>query len=134
MLMDFVVHDNAEREVIRDYISRLPQGKTYDVSIKLHRAKRSTEANALYWKWIGIIASETGNDREVCHKFFAKKFLGYDTKEFGNEKIAIVKSTATLDTAQFAEYMNQVEAFASTELGIVLPTPNDQLYSMMSYE
>jgi hypothetical protein len=75
MLMDFVVHDNAEREVIRDYISRLPQGKTYDVSIKLHRTKRSTEANALYWKWIGIIASETGNEREDCHKFLAKKFL-----------------------------------------------------------
>lgn len=129
--MDFVVHDNAEREVIRDYILRLPEGKTYDVSIKLHRAKRSNEANRLYWEWIGIIASETGNDREVCHKFFAKKFLGYDTREFGNEKIAIVKSTANLDTAQFSEYMNQVEAFASTELGILLPSSDNQLYQML---
>ena len=132
--MEFIVHDNAEREVIRDYISRLPEGKTYDVSIKLHRAKRSNDANRLYWSWIGIIASETRNEREVCHKFFAKKFLGYDVREFGNDKIAVVKSTANLDTAQFSEYMNQVSAFASQELGIVLPSPDDQLYSMMNHE
>lgn len=132
--MDFVVRDNAEREAIRDYISRLPDGKTYDVSIKLHRTKRSSEANNLYWAWIGIIAQETGNDREVCHKFFAKKFLGYDTKEFGDEKIAIVKSTSNLDTAQFAEYMNQVEAFAAVELGIILPHPDDRLYNMINNE
>lgn len=132
--MDFILRNRTEREVLCEYLQCLPEDKAYDVSIKLHRAKRSTEANALYWKWIGIIASETGNEREVCHKFFAKKFLGYDTKEFGNERIAIVKSTANLDTAQFSEYMNQVEAFASTELGIVLPSPNDQLYSIMTNE
>ena len=132
--MDFILRNRTERDVLCEYLQSLPEDKAYDVSIKLHRAKRSTEANALYWKWIGIIASETGNEREVCHKFFAKKFLGYDTKEFGNERIAIVKSTANLDTAQFSEYMNQVEAFASTELGIVLPSPNDQLYSIMTNE
>ena len=132
--MDFVVRDNAEREAIRDYISRLPDGKTYDVSIKLHRTKRSSEANNLYWAWIGIIAQETGNDREVCHKFFAKKFLGYDVREFGSEKIAVVHSTASLDTKEFSDYMNEVAAFASSELGIVLPTPGDKLYEMINNE
>jgi len=110
----------------------LPEDKAYDVSIKLHRTKRSNDANALYWAWIGIIAKETGNEREVCHKFFAKKFLGYDVKEFGNDKIAVVKSTATLDTESFSNYMTQVSAYAAQELGIVLPSPDDKLYSMLN--
>lgn len=132
--MDFLVRDTAERGVICDYIQSLPDGKVYDVSIKLHRTRRSSEANNLYWKWMSVISSETGNDRETCHKFFAKKFLGYDVREFGSEKIAVVRSTASLDSSQFSEYMDQVSAFASSELGIVLPSPDDKLYQMLNHE
>jgi len=130
--MDFILRNRVEREVFCDYMQCLPEDKAYDVSIKLHRTKRSNDANALYWAWIGIIAKETGNEREVCHKFFAKKFLGYDVKEFGNDKIAVVKSTATLDTESFSNYMTQVSAYAAQELGIVLPSPDDKLYSMLN--
>ena len=132
--MDFIVRDTAEREAICDYVQNLPEGKVYDVSIKLHRAKRSTEANNLYWRWVGIISSETGNDRETVHKFFARKFLGYDVKEFGSEKVAIVRSTANLDTGAFADYMTQVYTFALDELGIALPSPNEKLYEMLNNE
>jgi len=130
--MDFIVRDNAEREAMKDYISRLPEGKTYEVSIRLYKSKRSDKANNLYWKWVGIIANETGNEKDVVHKFFAKRFLGYDVKEFGNDKIAVVKKTSNLNTEDFSIYMTHVAAFASQELGIVLPSPDDQLYSMMT--
>lgn len=132
--MDFIVRDNAEREVICNYLQSLPEGKVYDVTIKLHRTKRSNDANALYWSWIGIISTETGNDRETVHKALARKFLGYDVREFGSEKIAVVHSTASLDTKEFSDYMNEVAAFASSELGIVLPTPGDKLYEMINNE
>ena len=132
--MDFLLSNTTQREVFCEYLRCLPEGKSYDVSIKLHRAKRSSDSNRLYWAWIGIIANETGNEKEVCHKFFAKKFLGYDVREFGSDKIAVVKSTSNLDTSQFSDYMNQVSAFAAQELGIVLPSPDDQLYSMMTNE
>lgn len=132
--MEFVVKDASEREAICKYLQSLPDGKAYKVSITLHKAKRSNDANALYWAWLAIIASETGNDRETCHKFFAKKFLGYDVHEFGNDKIAVVRSTSRLDTKAFSEYMDQVSAFASSELGIVLPSPDDQIYQLINNE
>ena len=34
-------------------------------------------------------------------------------------------STTTLDTAQFARYIDHITAFAGAELGIVLPDPTD---------
>lgn len=132
--MDFVVRDNAEREAITDYLLGLPQGKAYDVSITLHREKRSNPQNAWYWTIVGIVARETQNDKDAIHKFFAKKFIGYDVKEIGGEKVAIVRSTTTLKTDEFSEFLSQVEAFCANELGIVLPDPSSPIYKMMNNE
>lgn len=132
--MDFVVRDSSEREAIADYLRSLPNGKPYDVSIKLHREKRSNPQNAWYWTIVGIVARETQNDKEAIHKFFAKKFIGYDVKEIGGEKVAIVRSTTALNTEEFSTFLSQVESFCAGELGIVLPDPTSKIYEMLNNE
>ena len=119
-------------EAIKEYLDRLPEGKMFEVSVRLHKEKRSNPQNNLYHSWLNIICKETKNDHETVHKALAKMVLGVDVCEFGGQKIAKIKSTATLDTAEFTEYLNQVEAFAAVELGIILPHPDDRLYNMIN--
>lgn len=123
-----------DRQAIIDYLSRLPEGKAFEVSVRLHKEKRSNPQNALYHSWLNIICKETKNDHETVHKALAKMFLGVDVCEFGGQKIAKIKSTTTLNTEEFTEYLNNVEAFAATELGIILPHPDDRLYQMINNE
>lgn len=132
--MDFLVTDITEREAICDYLRGLPEGKSYDVSVKLHRGKRTSPQNAWYWTIVGIVSRETDNTKDVIHRFFKKEFLGYDIKEIGGKRIAIVRSSSSLTTEEFTEYLNNVEAFAATELGIILPHPDDRLYQMINNE
>lgn len=127
--MDFKVRNSTDRDGIKAYLDRLPEGKEYDVRIVLHRNKRSDSQNNLYWMWLGIISKDTGNSAEDIHKVFARKFIGVDVVDFAGEKIAKVKSTTRLSTEDFTAYLGQVEAFALTELGIVLPHPEDLYYN-----
>lgn len=130
--MDFILRNNVEREVFCEYMQSLPEDKIYDVSIKLHREKRTNPQNAWYWTIVGIVAKETQNDKESIHKFFARKFIGFDVKEFGGEKIGIVRSTASLNTEEFSDFLSNVEAFCASELGIILPDPSSKIYEMIT--
>lgn len=130
--MDFLIRCKDDMEAIKEYLDRLPEGKMFEVSVRLHKEKRSNPQNNLYHSWLNIICKETKNDHETVHKALAKMFLGVDVCEFGGQKIAKIKSTTTLDTAEFTEYLNQVEAFAAVELGIILPHPDDRLYNMIN--
>lgn len=131
--MDFVVRDDTERKALAEYLLGLPD-KVFDVSIKLHREKRSNPQNAWYWVIVGIVAKETDNDKDTIHRFFKKEFIGYDVKMIGDDKIAIVRSTASLNTEEFSEYLSKVEAFCANELGIILPDPSSPIYKMITNE
>lgn len=129
--MDFIVKNRTDREVLIEYLSCLPD-KAFDVTIKLHREKRSNPQNQLYWAIVGLVAKETGNDKDTVHRFFAKQFIGYDTRTIGEERIAIVRSTASLSTEEFSEYLDKVMSFTSQELGIIIPDPNSPIYKLMT--
>lgn len=130
--MDFLLKNTIDREVFCEYMQSLPEGKSYDVSVKVHRSKRSNPQNAWYWTIVGIVAKETDNDKEVIHRLFKKMFIGYDVKVVGNERIAVVRSSSTLNTEEFSEYLSKVEAFVAQELGILLPDPSSKIYEMIT--
>ena len=44
---------------------------------------------------------------------------------FDKYQVMVPRSTATLDTKQMTDYLERVQQFAATELGIVLPNPGD---------
>lgn len=131
--MEFSVRTADDRKALADYLLGLPD-KVFDVSVKLHREKRSNPQNQLYWVIVGLVARETGNDKDTVHRFFAKQFIGYDVKLIGEERIAIVRSTATLSTEEFSEYLSKVMAFTATELGIIIPDPDSPIYKLMTNE
>ena len=130
--MNFRVSTTDQMGAVKDYLDRLPEGKVYDITVTLHRQKRSDPQNNLYWKWVGIVARSTDNDAETVHKVFARMFLGIEVQECLGEKVAKIKSTTKLNTEEFTEYLERIEAFCLTELGIVLPHPEDRFNDIIT--
>lgn len=119
-----------DKQAVIDYINKLPGSKRYDVDISLHREQRSISQNSLYWLWLACICSETGSDKDQVHDELRKMYLPKIEVIglFGevNEKPV---STSKLTTQQFKEYLDKIQAFAGSELGIILPLPEDKLWS-----
>lgn len=126
--MDFKVITTNDKEAVKSYLDKLPVGKRYDVTVKIHRDKRTVDQNRLLFLWIGCISHETGYFKDEVHEIFKKKFLGTETFEMWGEKVERVRSTTSLDTKQFSHYLEKIQQFASSEMGIILPDPKDKYF------
>ena len=130
------------------------ENKPLVVEIRPESRDRSKAQNRLYWKWLHEIHRKTGNDEDQLHFEFKKKFLigilNRDDKDYADMCLAIsalkkseseqyraiadgvIRETSTtrMDTKQFTEYLNLIEAFALKTFGMVLPVPDDLKYVM----
>ena len=130
------------------------ENKPLVVEIRPESKDRSKAQNRLYWKWLHEIHRKTGNDEDQLHFEFKKKFLigilKRDDKDYADMCLAIsalkqseseqfeaiangvIRETSTtrMDTKQFTEYLNLIEAFALKEFGLALPVPDDLKYAL----
>jgi hypothetical protein len=89
------------------------------------KPRRSNPANRRYWLLLHTLAAKLkpdGNEysAETYHVYYKLKFLGADDVKLPNGKvIAVPKSTAELDKAEFHEYAFMVEHDAN-ERGVYL--------------
>lgn len=102
-----------------------------ELLIQKYRPDRSLAQNRLYWKWIAAIANDTGNDPDALHDHFRSKFLGARMIDVLGQRRAVLPTTTKLSVKDFTVYLERIEAFASTELGIVLPHPDDCYHEAM---
>lgn len=120
------INQFSDKRKIIDYVEKLPEGKQYTVEIKVKRKQRSTDQNRLYWLWLSCLMEETGEHKDRLHEFFKQYYLGADQHyAFGKYPVMVARSTSVLDTKQMTDYLERVQQFAATELGIVLPNPED---------
>ena len=117
--------NKSDKEKVKQYVDRLPDGKKFNVDIKQKREIRTVSQNSLYWLWLTCIMAETGNDKDYLHVYFGKKYLKQEQRIVFNYPVAITVSTTSLDTLQFKHYLDRVQQFANVELGINLPNPED---------
>jgi hypothetical protein len=125
--MEFKIKTETDKGGVKQYIDKLDleHGKTYHVGITVKRATRSISQNSLYWLWLTCIRQETGNDKETLHEYFKQEFLGRRTVEIFNTEVYPLRSTTGLNTKEFTDYLDKIKVFAGTELGIILPLPED---------
>lgn len=116
---------NSNTAPVIAYLQKLPPGKEYDVTVDRHKVRRSVPQNSLYWLWLQCISDETGGDREQIHEELKTMYL--PTKHIRGlfDEVVRPMSTTALDTKQFTDYLDKIQVFASVELGIVLPRPED---------
>jgi hypothetical protein len=69
-------------------------------------------------------------DKEM-HDLMRDQFLGYTETVVMGKTIKQLVSTADLKVKPFADYLRQIEIFAASDLGIVLPSGDDLYWEAM---
>lgn len=95
-------------------------GKPLSVTVEEHKAKRSAAQNRRYWAILNEIGENAyvGGKRfssEAWAEFFKRKFIGFEETPSGD---SVGISTTTLNTAEFTDYMDRIEAYAASDLGL----------------
>lgn len=125
----------------REAFRGLKEGK-HLVTVKDYR-RRSLPQNAYYWSVVvpmvrrGLYESgfdEVQTDQDA-HELIKKEFV---RKEFVNkqtgEVVSITGSTAGLSVSEFAEYLEKICRWASEYLGVVIPSPNQEMAQFNDWE
>lgn len=87
---------------------------------------RSQSENKYYWAVvIKIISDETGNDPESVHNALKTLFLPREYVQIGEKEVETPKSTKDLTTSEMEDYLLRCRIFASEELSIQIPLPNE---------
>ena len=105
----------------------------YILSVKKEVKKRTLDQNALMWLWFTCIEHETGTEKNDVHDYYCMLFLRRRVTINGGEKV-IISGTSKLNTAQFTDFLNKVQADAASEFGIRLPTPDDLSFESFKQE
>lgn len=102
------------------------KGTPLRVILTSEEQKRNPEQNRRLWghlyKQIAEQAWINGRqyDAEVWHEMLARKFGVCDDFELPTGEVVVVRrSTTKMSVHEFTEYMDRVEAYAATELGVV---------------
>lgn len=130
-MTQFLIHDESRRVQAIKLLQDLSLEKPWVLTVKRKTKRRSLSQNNLFHKWVDFIAKEVGyevwdTDRmkaelKIVCQCPATKYIGLD----GTEREE--RSTSKLDTAPMAEFMTRVERFAASQLGIIVPSPEDVL-------
>lgn len=98
------------------------------LSLKKPETRRSNDQNRLMWLWLTCIEEETGTDKQDVHDYYCKKFLCRNVEICGKTE-RVVTGTSGLNTETMTYFLNKVQADAASELGIRLPSPDDEAWS-----
>lgn len=113
-----------DREMLRKYLVINLREKDVDVSVKPHKKQRSLKENSYYWGVIvRLVADEMGVLDDEAHDYLKALFLKKGV-EINGKRYEVVRSTTSLSTTEFEYFVSKARIWASTELGLNIPEPN----------
>jgi hypothetical protein len=109
MIKNFTI-SKENIDTLCNNIKSLDPTITWVANVTPKKSKRSLDQNALYWECLQQAEKESnfGYTADELHELMGYKFLRY---EKNNHKF--IKSTAKLNTKEFAEYFENVLRFFS---------------------
>lgn len=103
------------------------EGKTVIMSVRRHRKNRSLEQNRYYWGVvIKLLADGFGYETEEMHDALKFQFLRVPAEP--GRPLETVRSTASLTTVEFMDYIAAIQRWAATEFCIFIPDPGQVEY------
>lgn len=119
----------------------LADGKPVHIQVSQHEDDRSLRANAYYWGCaLPCISSQAMLEGQrwtvdAWHEFGKRQFLGYEIKRLvvaGKKKKLVIRrlrSTSDLKVRAFSKYLDELQAFAVTDLGVRFPVASWEHWS-----
>ncbi|MDE2107178.1 MAG: hypothetical protein KGL39_58775 [Patescibacteria group bacterium] len=120
----FVLDNPIMLKRILVLLNNLDLTKKWDVTVQRHSESRTRSQDGLYWRWVGIVADETGHDKDEIHHLMKTKFLDPIVLKIGDESMEY-RSITKLSAKEMSAYMEKVYAFVTSQLGIALPVPEE---------
>lgn len=90
----------------------------HELLIRPIKSKRSLKQNKYYWSIVvDLIAKEMAEEPQRVHEYLKAEFLS-EQIEIGGKMVTIIKSTTSLKTDDFAEYLKKCELLGTEMFGI----------------
>ncbi len=100
----------------------LDRSKPWEASVRPYRKGRSIQANNLFHAWMAILGDHTGYSLEDMKVLMKEQFLTPRMVSFRGMNRLLYPSTAELKSAEFTAFMDKIQAWAATDLGVTLPS------------
>jgi hypothetical protein len=110
----------------KQYVAKLKG----DVQLTITRRKklRTNVENNYYWGVIvAMVAEEMGLIPDEAHDYLKSLFLKMGV-EIKGKRFEVVRSTSLLSTEEFETYAEKCRQWASAELSVYIPLPNEIQY------
>lgn len=117
----------ANRAGFRALLKHLA-GKAVVLTLGQRTKRRSDNQHRYYFGVVvTIIAEELGYTKEELHEALKWKFLRLEAEPEKGRSLETVRSTTVLSTGEFERYLDDIRIWAATELGVVVPLPNEAM-------
>lgn len=99
------------------------EGNEVEITVAKRNYHRTSPQNNYYWGVVvELLAEAFGWDSEDMHEFLKSKF-SYKIVSRNGEEYRITRSTASLGTHEFIDYIEKCVRFAADQ-GVVIPEPH----------
>ena len=128
--MLFKIKKESDKQGLIDYILGLkfPKERWYEVEVSGRSFSRTTNQNRLYRLWLKCLSEELGYTTDELHQVMVEKFIGIKSQEIAGVTTKSLPSTTKLSKTQFREFLDKIQLFASVDLGVTLPNPEDRYW------
>jgi len=128
-----IIHNDSDKDRAISHIKALNVDKPWSVDIKPYKKNRSLAQNSLLWLWMGFIAKELGYDEpdDIYEEMVAKFLPLIEYRGLDGEMKQKRRGTSKLKTKEFTEFLEKVDRFSVSFLGIILPSPSDLYFEAM---
>jgi len=124
------IDTERDRRHAIEHLQRIPLRKL-TVTFATQKSNRSLAQNRLFWSWMQVLSDETGHTAQEMHDYLVEEFCPMETKEIMGKVVTQHRGTSKLRVQEFSDLLNTIDAWASGDLGIYLPKPEDQYYEAM---
>ena len=101
-------------------------GKAVTIAIAEAKRSRSDNQNRYYWGVVvKMLGDELGYAQDEMHDALKFKFLRLEAEPEKGRVLETVRSSSKLKTDEFEDYVERIRIWAASELGIVIPLPNE---------
>ena len=118
-MKSYIISTGEQRDRLKQFLDKreLPM----QVEVGDPREQRSTSQNSRLWALHSLAAKETGHTADELHEIMLQKFFGTKQVEVAGIEITVAaKRSSTREKAEFRDFLDNVENFYASELGIWL--------------
>jgi hypothetical protein len=115
----FVIETGDQRERLKQFLDR--RSLPFQAEVGEVRVQRSTSQNSRLWALHALASKETGYTPDELHELMLAKFFGTKEIDIGGQRMTVpFKRSSTREKKEFHAFLESVETFYASELGVWL--------------